>query len=78
MYVNEWMNYECSNQGTYRVHTQNIHNSSTRPYASEDRTGNRSTKMASVNGPEGRQVSIYIDELGMINGRFIEFQESSI
>jgi hypothetical protein len=39
MYVNEWMSYECSNQGTYRVHTQNIHNYFTRSHASEeDRT----------------------------------------
>jgi hypothetical protein len=27
MYVNEWMNYECSDEGTY---TQNIHNYPTR------------------------------------------------
>jgi hypothetical protein len=41
MDVNEWMSYECSDEGTY-IH--NIHNLSTRSHASEDesRTRNRS------------------------------------
>jgi hypothetical protein len=33
MYVNEWMSYECSDEGTC---IQNIHNPSTRPQASEE------------------------------------------
>jgi hypothetical protein len=39
--VKEWMNYECSGEGTC---TQNIHNSSTRSHPSEDenRARNRS------------------------------------
>jgi hypothetical protein len=41
MYVNEWMSYECSDEGTY---TQIIHNTSTRSHVSEgeNRTRNRS------------------------------------
>jgi hypothetical protein len=41
MDVNEWINYECSDEGTC---TPNIHNSSTRSHASEgeNRTRNRS------------------------------------
>ena len=39
--VNEWMSYECSDEGTY---TQNIHNPSTLSHVSEDenRLGNHS------------------------------------
>jgi hypothetical protein len=53
MDVNEWMSYECSDEGPY---TQNIHNSSTRSHPSEEenRSGNRSgnrNKIASVIGP---------------------------
>jgi hypothetical protein len=33
MDVNEWMSYECSDEGAY---TQNIHNSSTRSHPSEE------------------------------------------
>jgi hypothetical protein len=41
MYANEWMSYECSDEGTY---TQTIRNSSTRSHPSEEenRTRNRS------------------------------------
>ena len=41
MDVNEWMCYECSDEGT---HTQNIHNLSTRSHTSKEeyRTRNRS------------------------------------
>ena len=38
MDVNEWMSYECSDEGTY-IH--NIHNSSTRSHASEDENRTR-------------------------------------
>jgi hypothetical protein len=48
MDVNEWMSYECSDEGT---NTQNIHNSSTRlhPSEEENRTMEIAAKNASVN-----------------------------
>ena len=56
MDVNEWMSYECSDEGTY---TQNIHNSSTRSYTSEEenRTWNRSKNCLSPD-----QTRIWVDE----------------
>ena len=49
MDVNEWVSYECSDEG---VHTQNIRNPSTRSHASEEenRTRNRS-KNRKCKGP---------------------------
>ena len=48
MDVNEWMSYECSDEGT---HTQNIRNSSTRSHASEEEIALEITaKISSVNG----------------------------
>ena len=41
MDVNEWMNYECSDEGTY---TQNIRNSSIRLHPSEEE--NRTMEIA--------------------------------
>jgi hypothetical protein len=38
MNVNEWMSYECSDEGTY---TQNIKGSSTRSHASEEENRTR-------------------------------------
>ena len=36
MDVNEWMSYECSDEGTSVTYTQNIHSLSTRSHASEE------------------------------------------
>jgi hypothetical protein len=48
MDVNEWMSYECSDEGTY---TQNIRNSSTHSHASEEEIALEITaKISSVNG----------------------------
>ena len=38
MDVNEWMSYECSDEGTY---TQNVRNSSTRSHPSEEENRTR-------------------------------------
>jgi hypothetical protein len=41
MDVNEWMSYECSDEGSC---TQNIHNPSTRSHASEEENRNKNCK----------------------------------
>ena len=53
MNMNEWMSYECSEEGTYTQNKENINSSiTTCSHASEleNRNGNRAT-IASVNGP---------------------------
>ena len=55
MYVNEWISYECSDEGPY---TPNIRNSSTRSHASEGE--NRRKNCKPVNGLYGGSDYIYI------------------
>ena len=53
MDVNEWINDECSDEGTCMQATANIHNSSTRLHPSEeDKIALEiAAKIVSVNGP---------------------------